>query len=101
MAYGYRAVVGLAALALVTSCAGTTHQVVPTGHDTYMIANHGTMGWSSAGAQKAKAFEDANAFCASKGKEVETVNERETDSGFGKIASAEIEFKCVAPSTGH
>ena len=60
-----------------------------------MIANHGTMGWSSAGAQKAKAYETANAFCKEKGKEVATVNERETDSGFGKIASADIEFRCV------
>lgn len=59
------------------------------------------MGWSSAGAQKAKAFEEANAFCASKAKEVETVSEHETDSGFGKIASAEIEFRCIAPTTGH
>jgi hypothetical protein len=71
--------------------------VVPTGHDRYMVANHGTMGWSSGGAQKAKAFQEANAFCKSKGKEVETVNEHETDSGFGRIASADIEFRCVAP----
>jgi hypothetical protein len=78
-------------------CAGTTNQVVPTGHDTYMVANHGTMGWSSAGAQKAKAFETANAFCSSKGKEVEAVSEHETDSGFGKIASADLEFRCITP----
>jgi hypothetical protein len=97
MAYRYHTVIGLTALALMTSCAGTTNEIVPTGHDTYMIANHGTMSWSSAGAQKAKAFEQANAFCKSKAKEVETINERETDSGFGKIASAEIEFRCVAP----
>jgi hypothetical protein len=62
-----------------------------------MVAKHGTMGWSSAGAQKAKAFEQADAFCRAKGKEVESVNEHETDSGFGRIASAEIEFRCVAP----
>jgi hypothetical protein len=91
-----RTVVSLVVVGLV-GCAGTTNQVVPTGHDTYMVANHGTMGWSSAGAQKAKAYEEANAFCKSKGKEVETVNEHETDSGFGKIASADIEFRCVAP----
>jgi hypothetical protein len=88
-----------AALAILTGCAGTTHEVVPTGHDTYMVANHGTMGWSSAGAQKAKAYEDANNFCKQKGKEVETINERETDSGFGKIASAELEFRCIASGT--
>lgn len=85
---------GVAVLASA-GCAGTTNQVVPTGHDTYMVANHGTMGWSSAGAQKAKAFETANAFCTTKGKEVEAVSEHETDSGFGKIASADLEFRCV------
>jgi hypothetical protein len=88
-----------AGLAILTGCAGTTHEVVPAGHDTYMIANHGTMGWSSAGAQKANAYEDANNYCKQKGKEIETISERETDSGFGKIASAELEFRCVVPGT--
>jgi hypothetical protein len=94
------AISALGIITLLAGCAGTTKQVVPTGRDTYMVANHGTMGWSSAGAQKAKAFEEANAFCQSKGKAVETVNERETDSGFGRIASAEVEFRCVAPAAG-
>jgi hypothetical protein len=49
-----------------------------------------------AGAQKAKAFETANAFCTTKGREVEAVSEHETDSGFGKIASADLEFRCVS-----
>ena len=93
---GINALIGIACFVL-SGCAGTTDKVVPTGHDTYLIATHGTMGWSSAGAQKAKAFEDANDFCKSKGKEVETVSEHTTDSGFGKIASADIEFRCVAP----
>ena len=96
MAIGIRVAIGLGLMVIVTGCAGTTNEVVPTGHDTYMVANHGTMGWSSGGAQKAKAFQEANAFCSSKGKEVETVNEHETEGGFGKIASADIEFRCVA-----
>ncbi len=97
MTNGIRIVIGLGILAFTASCAGTTNQVVPTGHDTYMIASHGTMGWSSGGAQKAKAFQEANAFCQSKGKEVETVNQNQSEGGFGKIASADIEFRCVAP----
>lgn len=97
MVVGNQLAIGLGCLLFMAGCAGTTKEVVPTGHDTYMVANHGTMGWSSAGAQKAKAFQEANTFCGSKGKEVETVNEHETDSGFGKIASAEIEFRCVPP----
>ena len=74
---------GLGALTLATGCAGAAHQVVPTGHDTYMVASHGTMRW---------AFAVGNDYCKQEGKEVETISDRETDSGFGKIASAEIEF---------
>jgi hypothetical protein len=92
MAHTVRALIGLGLVALA-GCAGATHQVVPTGHDTFMVASHGTMGWSSAGAQMAKALEDANAYWATLGKEVEMISDRETDSGFGKIASAEIEFR--------
>ena len=81
---------------LAVGCAGVTNETVPTGRGTYLVANHGTMGWSSAGAQKAKALQEAAAFCQTQGKDFETVSDRETDSGFGKIASAEIEFRCVA-----
>jgi hypothetical protein len=55
---GLCAVTALAAV----DCAGTTH-VAPTGPGTYMVAAHGTMGWSSGPAQKAKAFEEAGAYC--------------------------------------
>jgi hypothetical protein len=51
-----------------------------------MVASHGTMGWSSTGAQKAKALEDANTYCKQQAKEVEPIADRETDRGFGKIA---------------
>jgi uncharacterized protein YceK len=81
---------------LISGCAGVTNETVPTGRGTYLIARHGTMGWSSAGAQKAKALQEAAAFCQTQGKDFETVSDRETDSGFGKIASAEIEFRCIA-----
>lgn len=92
-----RMIVGFAIVSCA-GCAGVSGQVVPTGQGTYMIADHGTMGWSSAGAQKAKAFETANTFCQKQGKEVKPLSDRETDSGFGKIASAELEFLCVAPT---
>ncbi len=79
---------------LFAGCAGVT-DVVTTGPDTYMLASHGTMGWSSAGAQKAKVFQDANDFCKRLGKQFEAIGSRGTDSGFGQIASAEVEFRCV------
>lgn len=85
----------IALFALLAGCAGTTNTVVPASHGTYLIANHGTMGWSSAGAQKAKAYETANAFCGKLSKEVETISENGNEGGFGRIASADIEFRCV------
>jgi hypothetical protein len=83
------AVLGLA------GCAGVTH-VVQTGPDAYMIAAHGTMGWSSGPAQKAKAFEEASAYCKESGKVIETIDATDTGAGtWGKISSAEVHFRCV------
>jgi hypothetical protein len=81
----------------LTACAGATN-VVPEGHDTYMIASHGTMGWSSGSAQKAKALEEADAYCKQLGKQMDVTNESDTGpGGFGKISSGEVHFRCVAP----
>jgi hypothetical protein len=81
-------------LTLIAACAGVTH-VVSTGPDTFMVASHGTMGWSSGPAQKAKAFEEAGSYCKGLGKEFQPIKSDETASGFGKIASGEVEFRCV------
>jgi len=84
---------------ILAGCAGATH-VVPTGSGTYMVAAHGTMGWSSGPAQKAKAFEEAAAYCKQSGKQLETIDATDTGAGgFGKVSSAEVHFRCVsAPS---
>jgi hypothetical protein len=86
----------IAAVFLIAGCAGVT-DVVSTGPDTYMVASHSTMGWSSGGAQKAKAFQEADAFCKALGKQVQTINSTETAGGFGKIAGGEVEFRCIKP----
>ena len=84
-------------LFLITACAGVT-DVVSTGKDTYMVASHGTMGWSSGGAQKAQAFTQADAFCKKVGKQMQVISESDSGSGgFGKISSGEVSFRCVAP----
>jgi hypothetical protein len=89
---------GLLAACLLAGCGGVTH-VVATGPDTFMVASHGTMGWSSGPAQKAKAFEEATNYCKGLGKEMRPISSNETPSGFGKIASGEVEFRCVQPGT--
>jgi hypothetical protein len=79
----------LAALAAigVSGCAGVT-DVVSTGPDSYMVASHGTMGWSSGPAQKAAAFEKADAYCEERGKAVQVIKASDSGSGaFGIVGS--------------
>lgn len=88
-----RITVLLAAILTIAGCASSTG-VVPTGPDSFMVANHGVMGYSSAGAQKAQAFQLASDYCRNLGKNMHPINTAESPSGFGKIASAEVAFKC-------
>lgn len=88
-------VVGSLAILALSACAGVTG-VVKTGPDTYMVANHGTMGWSSGPAQMAKAMQTAEKYCSAVGKQLQSSSSNETPSGYGKIASAEVHFTCVA-----
>ena len=67
MAREIRIAIGCASVALATCCAGSTHQVVPTGHGTFVIPSRGLMGVSSA--EKSEALEDAAAYCVKLGKE--------------------------------
>ena len=88
----------LAAIAaLIGGCAGVTN-VVSTGPDTYMVASHGVMSFSFGPAQKAKAFQEADKFCRTHGRQMQPINSSETPGGFGKIASGEVEFRCIKAS---
>jgi hypothetical protein len=51
-----------------------------------MVASHGTMGW----------WKRATT-ARSRVKEMQPINSSETESGFGKIASGEVDFRYVAP----
>jgi hypothetical protein len=89
-----------ALLSIFAGCVGTTDQIVPTGHGTFMIPRHGLMGLSSGSTQKAKAFQDAVAYCRKFGQDIETVLTSETEGGFGGLAAPEIEFRCVSSAPG-
>jgi hypothetical protein len=72
---------------LLSACS-VTSKVVPEGNDTYMVASHGTAGYSSGPAQRANALEKANDYCNQLGKQMEPLSEK--DSGalvFGEVAS--------------
>lgn len=86
--------IGLTCL-FIAGCAGVT-DVVTTGNDTYFVASHGTMGWSSGGAQKAAAIVKANEYCQNQSKQMEIINTSDSgNGGFGKISSGEVHFRCV------
>ena len=81
--------------AMLAGCAGVT-DVVSTGPDTFLVASHGTMGWSSGGAQKAAAIQKAADYCRGMSKQLQLVSARETNGGgFGQIAAGEAEFRCA------
>lgn len=84
---------------LFAGCVGTTDQIVPTGHGTFIIRSQDLMGLSSGSTEKAKAFQDGAAYCRKLDKEIETVLASEAEGGFGGLAAPVIEFRCV-PSGG-
>ena len=104
MTHGFRTVVqtliGAMVLGIFAGCVGTTDQVVPTGHGTFMIPSQGLMGLSSGSVEKAKAFQEAADYCMKLGKEVETVLASETEGGLGGFVTPEIEFRCVTLGDG-
>jgi hypothetical protein len=62
-----------------------------------MVEGHEGMGWSSGGAQKVRAFQKADAFCKSLGKQLQPIKTEETPGGFAELASAEVYFRCLNP----
>jgi len=89
----------LAAGVLATGCGGSTPQakIVPTGHGTFIIPSPDLLGASSSSTEKAKAYEDAAAYCTKRSREIETVPTSANEAGFLGIAEPEIEFRCVTP----
>ncbi|MGE8098073.1 hypothetical protein [Pseudomonas fluorescens] len=81
---------------LITGCSGPG--VVPMGRDTYMIAKDGSFTTFGGGAVKAELYQEANAFCETKGKQLMPVKEASRDSGYGRYANAELQFRCLDAS---
>lgn len=71
--------------------------IVPMDKDIYMISKReAQIGFGPADGAKAYVYRQANEFCAKQNKKVETVNLNMTNSGFGRPASASLEFRCVS-----
>ena len=79
---------------LITGCSGPG--VVPMGRDTYMVAKDGSFTTFGGGAVKAELYQEADAFCTQKGKQLMPVKEASRDSGYGRYANAELQFRCLS-----
>jgi hypothetical protein len=92
---GIRTMIGVAALALVASCASSG--VMTVDKDTFMVAKRSAqVGFGPPVAATAYVYKQANAYCAHRGQTVETVTLDQVDSGFARPASASLKFRCVS-----
>jgi hypothetical protein len=79
---------------LLSACASTG--VVPTDKGAYLIAKKSPqVGFGPPIKIKGEAYTEANNFCASQGKSVETIKLEETNAGLAKSAAISLEFRCV------
>lgn len=81
---------------LITGC--SSPEIVPMGLDTYMIAKDGSFTTFGGGTVKAELYREASAYCKSKGKQLLPINESARDSGYGRYANAELQFRCLQES---
>lgn len=81
----------------IAGCATGTDGVVQITPDTYMVGGHGRFTDFSSSAVKARFYQEASTYCGAKDKVMLPVNSSGQDSGLGTYASAEIQFRCVAP----
>ena len=92
------AALAIAIATVLGGCAGVS-DVVPAGNGTYMVTAHGAIGQSSGAAQKARAYEEASDYCQHLRRTFEPIDSSENESDIGRAASAEVEFRCVAPES--
>lgn len=68
------------------------------GPDMYMIGGLGNFTDFSASAVKARMFQQAAKYCADQGRVMSPMASTGKDSGYGTYASAEVLFRCLAPT---
>lgn len=90
-------IIVIAASVLLAGCFSSSGPV-KTGPDTYYITKKDAGGGLVSGeGSKAKLLKEANAFCEQQGKQIQVVDaEAHRGIPFARIASAEVNFKCVS-----
>lgn len=83
---------------VLSGCATTgTDGVVQIGPDLYMLGGLGGFTDFSSSGVKARFFQQASKYCADKGLVMSPVNSTGKDADFS-YASAEVQFRCLAPN---
>lgn len=80
---------------LLAACT-TTSGIVPDGADAYRIESGGKTGATRSTKLQSKNYETASAFCAGKGKVVETLDaDSKRAAPLGGYPEANLRFRCV------
>lgn len=92
-----RGLIAIFFVALTAGCATKTGTDGPVniGPDLYMIGGLGGTFDHSGSALKAKFFQQAQQFCASKEQTMIPVNSTHKDAGM-EYSSAEVQFRCIS-----
>lgn len=86
----------LTAIPFIVAACGSISQVVPIGRDSFMVESHGVAGNGASSTEKTKAFQTAAAHCKSLGREFQPISTNQTEAGWGRPPSAEVQFRCLA-----
>jgi hypothetical protein len=91
-------ILGATTAIAITACASSG--VIPVGDGEYMISKHSATTFANGGSQKAEVYQEANAYCATQGKELTTIGvTAENGVAAYRAASAELHFRCVAKAS--
>lgn len=84
-----------AACALLASCVSTSG-IVPDGPDAYRLSVDGATGFQNSSKLQRRNYEQATAFCAERGKVVETLSSDSKQARpMGGYPEASLRFRCV------
>lgn len=83
----------LSLIALLLSGCASSSGVYEVSPGVYSVTSSAITSFGGAGAAKGKAFKQAQATCAAKGKHMELVNQS-ADSNFAS-GSADVTFRCI------
>jgi hypothetical protein len=90
--------INLLILVSIFNCGCSSTGVISVDKDSYLIGKKdGAPGLGVSLEVKAAVYKEANAFCQSKNKEVETLTVTTTPARLAQLGSTELHFKCVSP----